>query len=556
MSIIVAIDGGQSQSRIAVQADGKPNASHTAAGLYYGGDGDGLRTIARMLDGVGAVLTQHPPLPRIDTFVLALSGMPSGRRQRALVAAEVTARFGPRRQLITSDLPAAYAGAIGLGPGAVLSVGSGTIALGADGHGQVHTTGGGGALLGDDGSAYWIGLRGLRQAWRAHTGRAGSADLLQRAARQYGPVNGLPSRLRGSQNPVSEVAGFAPGVVDAARAGDGAAVRILREAADHLADMLGCVVTATFPAPEHKCQVSWSGRLLRLSALHELFAAAVRKRLPSVDLRPPDGTALDGAFRLAAAADLGMFGDHISVMQDLPTQHDVEETPVSQGRLAPTIGGLIVSCQALPGSPLYGPAMMSAMAQAAVRGGARGIRANGPDDIRVIRAAVDVPIIGINKTSHRGPDQVYITPTVEAAADVARAGADIIAIDGTSRPRPGGGSLSDLISRIHEDWGLPVMADIDTIHAGIGAREAGADLVATTLSGYTAQTADARRDGPDLALVGELAAKLDCLVIAEGRYTTPDQMKAALSMGAAAVVIGTAITNPQAITRTFTEALS
>lgn len=228
---------------------------------------------------------------------------------------------------------------------------------------------------------------------------------------------------------------------------------------------------------------------------------------------------------------------------------------MSADRPAPAIGGLIVSCQARPGSPLRGPDVMCAMAQAAVRGGARGIRANGADDVRAIRAVVAVPIIGINKTPNRGPDQVFITPTVEAAAEVARAGADFIAIDGTGRPRPGGGSLGDLIRRIHEEWGLPVMADIDTARTGVQAREAGADLVATTLSGYTAETADARRDGPDVALVAELAAKLDCPVVAEGRYATPGQMKDALSAGAAAVVIGTAITNPEAITYSFARSL-
>ena len=315
MSVIVAVDGGQSQCRIAVQADGRPADCYTTAGLYYGGDEDGgLRTIARLLDDAGALIARDQPPPRIDTVVLALSGMPSGRGERERVAVEAAARFRPRRQLITSDLPAAYAGAIGLAPGAVLSAGSGTIALGADGHGQVHMTGGGGGLLGDEGSAYWIGLRGLRLAWRTHTGRVGSAGLLERAIRQYGPVSELPSRLRGSQNPVSEVAGFTPAVVDAAAAGDRAAVCVLSEAAGDLADMLGCVFTAALPAPGHACRVSWSGRLLRLPLLHEMFAAAVRERLPSVDLQPPDGSALDGALRLGAAADLGLFGDQIDVI--------------------------------------------------------------------------------------------------------------------------------------------------------------------------------------------------------------------------------------------------
>ena len=221
---------------------------------------------------------------------------------------------------------------------------------------------------------------------------------------------------------------------------------------------------------------------------------------------------------------------------------------------AELIQGLFVSCQALPGSPLRDPVVMTAMARAAVLGGAKGIRANGFGDIQAIRAAVDVPIIGIRKTDNRGPDQVYITPTVETAVEVARAGADIIAIDGTSRPRPGGGTLARLIQQIHEQCGLPVMADVDTLAAGMAAREAGADLVATTLSGYTTETAASRSDGPDTDLAARLVTDLDCPIVAEGRYSTAGQLQEAMSLGVAAVVIGTAITNPTAITRGFAQA--
>lgn len=219
------------------------------------------------------------------------------------------------------------------------------------------------------------------------------------------------------------------------------------------------------------------------------------------------------------------------------------------------VHGLFVSCQARLGSPMTGAAIMSAMARAAVTAGATGIRANGYDDVHAIRAVVDVPVIGINKAGERAPGLVYITPTIASAAEVANAGADLIAVDGTPRPRPGGGSLQQLIDEIHARWGLAVMADIDTVAAGMAAREAGADLVATTISGYTVQTAAGPDSGPDLRLVEDLAGRLDCPVVAEGRYSRPDQMRAALTLGARAVVVGTAITNPRAITETFVRAL-
>jgi putative N-acetylmannosamine-6-phosphate epimerase len=70
--------------------------------------------------------------------------------------------------------------------------------------------------------------------------------------------------------------------------------------------------------------------------------------------------------------------------------------------------------------------------------------------------------------------------------------------------------------------------------------------VATTLSGYTGGDTP---DGPDLALVASLTQELDIPVLAEGRYTTQEEVWAALGAGAFAVVVGTAITDPEALTR-------
>lgn len=195
---------------------------------------------------------------------------------------------------------------------------------------------------------------------------------------------------------------------------------------------------------------------------------------------------------------------------------------------------------------------MALMAKAAVSGGAAAIRADGSDDVSAIRAAVDVPIIGISKQGD--PAGVYITPTVAAAAAVARAGADVIALDGTGRPRPDGMTLADHIEGIHDKLDLPVMADVDTLVSGQRARDAGADLVATTLSGYTTGDGPAS-DDPDVALVAALTENLDCPIVAEGRYWTPEHVADAFGAGAYAVVVGTAVTNPEAITRRLTRAI-
>jgi N-acylglucosamine-6-phosphate 2-epimerase len=214
-------------------------------------------------------------------------------------------------------------------------------------------------------------------------------------------------------------------------------------------------------------------------------------------------------------------------------------------------GRLIVSCQALADEPLHGPEQMARMARAAQAGGAAAIRANGPTDIRAIKRAVDLPLIGLYKDGREG---VFITPTFEHARAVADAGADVIALDGTDRPRPDGVSLPELVGRIHRELKRPVMADVSTFEEGKAAARSGADLVGTTLSGYTPYSL--QQDEPDLDLVRELAHHLPTPAIAEGRIHTPDQARKAIAAGAHTVVVGGAITRPQQITRSFVNALS
>jgi N-acylglucosamine-6-phosphate 2-epimerase len=216
-------------------------------------------------------------------------------------------------------------------------------------------------------------------------------------------------------------------------------------------------------------------------------------------------------------------------------------------------GGLIVSCQALPHEPLFGAEIMAKMALAAAQGGACAIRANTPVDIVAIRRTVSLPIIGLWKADFPGYP-VYITPTIEQARAVAEAGADVIAIDATNRLRPQPGSLADFIQLIHERTGKLILADVATYDEGLAAEAAGADMVSTTMSGYTADSP--AQDAPDLALVESLAAALRVPLFAEGRYRTPAQVRAALALGATAVIVGGAITRPLEITKWFLAEIS
>lgn len=215
--------------------------------------------------------------------------------------------------------------------------------------------------------------------------------------------------------------------------------------------------------------------------------------------------------------------------------------------------GLIVSCQADPGDPLYGTAHMVAMARAAEAGGAAGIRTNDPQDVAGIKAAVRLPVIGLYKKRYEG-SPVYITPTMAEVREIIAAGADILAVQLTEQPRPGGLTGAQFLAEIRQEFpGVPVMADISTVEEGLQAAQLGADLVSTTMSGYTPYSP--QQSGPDLRLVRELAGRIATPVVAEGRLTTPADCRAAMEAGAFAVVVGTAISRPQTVTGWFAEAV-
>jgi N-acylglucosamine-6-phosphate 2-epimerase len=221
--------------------------------------------------------------------------------------------------------------------------------------------------------------------------------------------------------------------------------------------------------------------------------------------------------------------------------------------ISPFKKGLIVSCQAPVNSPLHDPVIIAAMAQAAVNNGAVGVRIDTPNHIKAVRKKVRVPIIGLWKQVITGFD-VYITPQYHHAVAVAEAGADIIAIDATLRHRPSDEKLADIIDKIHRELGKPVMADVDTLLAAKAAVDAGADIVGTTLYGYTAATNN--YSPPSWQLLEEMVDELNVPVICEGGISSPEMAKKALDLGADAVVVGTAITGIDLLVKSYKSALS
>ena len=209
--------------------------------------------------------------------------------------------------------------------------------------------------------------------------------------------------------------------------------------------------------------------------------------------------------------------------------------------------GLIVSCQASDGTPMDTPEFITAQARTVESAGAKAIRAQGIDNVSSIVRAVKVPVIGLVK-SYTPDSDVYITPTVEDVLALVTAGADIVAVDATQRSRQKGVTLESFYAEVRKHTAVPLLADIDSLENALYAQSLGFDAIATTLNGYTPSPSTGL---PNVDLVKSITAQVNIPVIAEGGYTTPEQVHQAIENGAWAVCVGTAITNPYLMAKYF-----
>lgn len=210
---------------------------------------------------------------------------------------------------------------------------------------------------------------------------------------------------------------------------------------------------------------------------------------------------------------------------------------------------LIVSCQPIDNGPMDDDLIVAALARAAIAGGAGGVRIEGAVRLAAVREKLVAPIIGIVKRD-LADSPVRITPFIEDVHSLAKAGADIIAVDGTMRVRPA--ALVDLLAEIKNN-GVIAMADCSNLQDATAAIEMGFDIVGTTLSGYTVGATPIE---PDYDLLTTLSAKYPAQrIMAEGRFNRPDQVARALDCGAWAVTVGTAITRTEVVTEWFVDAM-
>jgi len=219
-------------------------------------------------------------------------------------------------------------------------------------------------------------------------------------------------------------------------------------------------------------------------------------------------------------------------------------------------GGLIVSCQTQKDDPIHTDDLVVVMAKAAKWGGAVGIRANSPEQIKAIKKEVDLPLIGLYKIWHENTD-VFITPTLDACKEVWEAGAEIIAIDCTNQINHEGNPAFELLTKLKEE--IPeaiIFADVSTYDEAKRAIELGADIIAPTLYGYTEETKHIEE--PNIRDFARMCRdfKDEAYVMMEGHLYTPEDAMKCIFLGAHSVVVGSAITRPHLITQRFVDLLN
>jgi glucosamine kinase len=306
----VVVDGGQSSTRLGVVGGTGVALVATGGGLPQLAEDDGPTRVAALVGD----LVREADL-EVAGLAAGLTGFGEVRHRAGELATALAATTGASRVVLASDVVTSHLGALGGQPGVVAAIGTGAVVLGVGEDGRTAKVDGWGHVLGDLGSGYDLGRRGLVAALEHHDGRGGSAVLAAAAERRFGSLDGLAGRILGEPERVRTIASFCPEVTAAAEAGDDVAGALVRDAADHLTRAILAAADATVPRGTAG-HVSWAGSLLTsTSLLLTPVAAALAAVRPELVLAPPLGGSLDGAGRLLDA-------DARTLVADLVHAHD------------------------------------------------------------------------------------------------------------------------------------------------------------------------------------------------------------------------------------------
>lgn len=250
--IVLGADVGGTSARVALFVDGIERARvQSAGGAMRAGEGT---LIAAQLGDLARPLLSREGVVRADAFVVGAAGAGREAERHELERALDRQRLA-WRVTVTTDAELARAAAFAGGPGVLLIAGTGSIAVGVDGQGTLTRAGGLGWRMGDQGSAYWLGARGLEAVGAMHD-RIGPVTHLAESLCGRAHVAGIAGLVRWSVlASTAEVASLGPAVVESADRGDPVAIGIVQEAVELLSRLALAAGGAKLP-------VALSGGLL------------------------------------------------------------------------------------------------------------------------------------------------------------------------------------------------------------------------------------------------------------------------------------------------------
>ncbi|MBX3029744.1 MAG: ATPase [Chloroflexi bacterium] len=301
MRRVLAVDGGQSTIRVlspgATEPVEVPGVGHL--------EGDSVVGVVTAIE----TAWRRAGAPTVDRAMLGLTTAPTTDADRDRLCGTVGTATGASDVWLADDSVTAHAGALSLGWGVSVTVGTGVACLVAPrGGDQPRILGGHGVLLGDEGGATWIGREAIRAALRAWDGRGPATALGPAVMARFGPLDGLADRIHRGERAVDTIARFAPEVLTIADSGDAVADAIVDAAVEELTLLIAAAVAAAVDVDPAGVPVALGGRLMTPGApLRLRLDRALATRLPATPVRSADASPLMGARLLGGSDDPGRY---------------------------------------------------------------------------------------------------------------------------------------------------------------------------------------------------------------------------------------------------------
>jgi len=281
MSSILALDAGQSGIRsLYISPAGREENSFP-----------GLRTDLELFPQLSNVISQlAPKLSGPVRLAVGMTGLTRSQSRPQQLLELIDPKITSVQ--LAHDSITGFLGSLGLNHGAVTAVGTGVVTL-AVGANQLARVDGWGNLIGDAGSAYWIGRAGLEAGMKAYDGRIPPSKLTDLLVDNFADIEEAYIELQTNPDRVSVIASFARQVLELAHQ-DQAAREITMLAGEELALSALTAARRVGVLEQPEPRFSWTGNVIKADLLREAFIAAIIRAVPTAQVQEPIAEPIEG----------------------------------------------------------------------------------------------------------------------------------------------------------------------------------------------------------------------------------------------------------------------